>query len=260
MNLLQFVSVFGGILLLDLILSGDNALVIGVAAAGLPRRQRWYALLVGGTGAIILRILLTTLAAVVLNIPFLQSAGALFLVYVSVKLLLDRTQSASNPSAPNDAAFLSALRTIIIADVTMSLDNILAVGALSNGDLLPLVFGLLISISILLLGSAVISVIADRFEWLLYLAVVVLGWTSATMVHDDLYALGKNHSFTWLHTLGTVKLFFNQSLLQVILTVLMWLAIAGFYLFFAYRRTRKRPQQKPAPSPSKEMLRDASRL
>jgi|GEM_PF-904461 YjbE family integral membrane protein len=255
----QFVSVLGGILLLDLILSGDNALVIGVAAAGLPRHQRWYALLIGGAGAIALRILLTALASVVLNIPFLQSIGALFLVYISVNLLLDRTQPASNLSKPGDVAFLSALRTIIIADVTMSLDNILAVGALSNGDLLPLIFGLLFSISILLVGSAFISVIAERFEWLLYLAVLVLGWTSAAMIHDDLFALGRYHSFAWLRTLGSIKLPLNQTLLQLILAVLMWLAIAVFYFYFKHRGANARSREKAVSSSSENMAQDASR-
>ncbi len=257
----QFVSVLGGILLLDLILSGDNALVIGVAAAGLPRQQRWYALLLGGAGAIALRILLTALASVVLNIPFLQSIGALFLVYVSVKLMLDRAQPAADLSKPNDTAFFSALRTIIIADVTMSLDNILAVGALANGDLLPLIFGLLFSISILLLGSAFISVIAERFEWLLYLAVVVLGWTSATMIHDDLlFYLGKYASFAWLLMLDHIKLLFNQTLLDLVLAALMWLAIAGFYLYFRRRRAPARQGEKSTSSSPEEKERDASPL
>jgi YjbE family integral membrane protein len=256
----QFVSVLGGILLLDLILSGDNALVIGVAAAGLPRHQRWYALLIGGAGAIALRILLTALASVVLNIPFLQSIGALFLVYISVNLLLDRTQPASNLSKPSDGAFLSALRTIIIADVTMSLDNILAVGALSNGDLLPLVFGLLLSISILLVGSAFISVIAERFEWLLYLAVFVLGWTSATMIHDDLFNLGNYPGFGWLRVLGNIQVpLLHRTLLLLILAILMWLAIAGFYLYFKHRGANARSREKPASSSSENMLKDASR-
>ncbi len=257
----QFVSVLGGILLLDLILSGDNALVIGVAAASLPRHQRWYALLLGGAGAITLRIFLTALASLLLNIPFLQSIGGLFLVYISVKLLLDRTQPTSDPSRPGDTAFLSALRTIIIADVTMSLDNILAVGALSNGDLLPLVFGLLLSISILLVGSAFISVIAERFEWLLYLAVFVLGWTSATMVHDDLFNLGNYYSVAWLQTLGSTKLpFLSQSWLQLILAILMWLAIVGFYLYFRRRRAPARQREKTTSSSPEEMEKDASPL
>jgi YjbE family integral membrane protein len=257
----QFVSVLGGILLLDLILSGDNALVIGVAAASLSRQQRWYALLIGGAGAIVLRILLTALASVVLNIPFLQSIGALFLVYVSVKLLLDHTHPVSDLSKPHDTAFFSALRTIIIADVTMSLDNILAVGALSNGELLPLVFGLLFSISILLVGSAVISVIAERFEWLLYLAVIVLGWTSAAMIHDDLFALGKYQSFAWLRTLGNIKVpLLHQTLLLLILAVLMWLAITGFYLYFRRHRTQARQQEKTTSSSPEEKEKDASRL
>ena len=259
MTSFQFWSVLGGILLLDLILSGDNALVIGVAAAGLPRRQRWTALLLGGAGAILLRIVLTALASLVLNIPFLQSIGALFLVYVSVKLLLDRDQPASDTSKPGDAAFWDAFRTIIIADVTMSLDNILAVGALSNGKLLPLTIGLLFSITILLLGSAVISVVAERFEWLLYLAVIVLGWTSATMIHDDLLnILGRVRSFSWLYTLD-IRLPLNQTLLQLILTFIMWLVIAGLYLFFTRRRRRSNKQEKPTPTPSREVVKDASR-
>ncbi|HEY4388527.1 MAG TPA: YjbE family putative metal transport protein, partial [Ktedonobacteraceae bacterium] len=198
MNLLVLGSSIGGILLLDLLLSGDNVLVIGAAAAGLARRERWYAITIGGVAAMLLRILFTVLASVILNISFIQTIGAIVLLYLAQKLLQERSQSeieqqnetssSKFSKRPSDqkSAFFSALLTILVADATMSLDNILAVGALANGEIVPLVVGLIGSITVLLLGSALVSVLVERLGWILDIAALILGWTSATMIHDDL--------------------------------------------------------------------------
>jgi YjbE family integral membrane protein len=205
MNMFLFVSMTGEILLLDLLLSGDNALVIGVAAAGLARRQRWYAIAVGGAMAMLLRILFTALASTLLNIPFIQTIGAGVLLYLACNLLQQRTQIGAHvitqqlgessvpgtrqPLSRFSNAFLSALLNILIADVTMSLDNILAVGALANGEVFPLLIGLVGSIIVLMLGSAIVSILVERLRWLLDVAALILAWTSATMIHDDLTLL-----------------------------------------------------------------------
>jgi YjbE family integral membrane protein len=206
--MLELLGAIGGIVLVDLALSGDNALVIGAAAAGLPRRQRTQAILLGGAGAIILRIVFAIAATLLLQLPFLQALGGLALLYIAARLLMERTgkheevvdeQAKLIPHARTDTqptnapGFTRALLTILVADVTMSLDNVLAIGALAQGELLVLVIGLLLSIALVLAGSALVANLIRRLPWLLDVAALVLGWTAASMVLHDL-RLGP-----WLH-------------------------------------------------------------
>jgi YjbE family integral membrane protein len=206
--MLELLGAIGGIVLVDLALSGDNALVIGAAAAGLPRRQRTQAILLGGAGAIILRIIFAIAATLLLQLPFLQALGGLALLYIAARLLMERTGKHEEvvdehakliPHARTDAqptnapGFTRALLTILVADVTMSLDNVLAIGALAQGELLVLVIGLLLSIALVLAGSALVANLIRRLPWLLDVAALVLGWTAASMVLHDL-RLGP-----WLH-------------------------------------------------------------
>ncbi len=192
--MLVLLSAIGSIILVDLLLSGDNALVIGAAAAGLPRRQRWLAILAGGAAAVVLRIVFSLLSTVLLNLPWLQTAGALVLLIIAIRLLADRKSKANEKEEQkiSDAqhhmqqGFVAAMLTILVADVTMSLDNILAVGAIANGDIPLLVIGLLISVAILLFGSAVIAEVVERLTLLLDAAALVLAWTGANMIIDDL--------------------------------------------------------------------------
>ncbi len=192
--MLVLLGAVGSIILVDLLLSGDNALVIGVAAAGLPRRQRWLAILVGGAAAILLRIVFSLLSTILLNLPWLQTAGAVVLLIIAIRLLADRKsnasekvgQEASNATQHVQQGLVAAMLTILVADVTMSLDNILAVGALANGNIPLLVVGLLISVAILLFGSALIAEVVGRLTLLLDVAALVLAWTGANMILDDL--------------------------------------------------------------------------
>lgn len=192
--MLEWLGPIGGIILVDLVLSGDNALVIGTAAAGLPRRQRWGAILLGGGGAIVLRIAFAIAATLLLQLPLLQAIGGLVLLGIAIRLLWDRshkrTSSQDDPhgrAAPVKQSFLAALLTILIADVTMSLDNVLAVGALAAGDLPILAVGLLFSIILLLIGSALISELVARLPWLLDVASLILAWTAAQMLLADIH-------------------------------------------------------------------------
>jgi len=242
-NIFAFVGTMGGIILLDIFLSGDNVLVIGAAAAGLTRRLRWYAIAAGGALAMALRILFTTLASFLLNVPFIQTLGAVILLYLAQKLLRERTSISIDEAAQpggftlpgtrvhlthfNDA-FVSALLTILVADVTMSLDNIIAVGALANGEILPLVVGLVGSITILMLGSAVVSVLIERFRWILDIAALILGWTSATMIHDDLTLLARSQHLVFLLALGQPTLPLGLSWLLIVLAG----GTVGFIIFF----------------------------
>ena len=188
--MLEALSAIAGIVLVDLTLSGDNALVIGAAASGLPSKQRRLAILLGGGGAIVLRILFATLATLLLRLPLLQAAGGLLLLVIAARLLAGREEHG--PSRADDTSqpaaqrgLVAALVTITLADVTMSLDNILAVGALAAGHIPLLIVGLLLSIALVLAGSALVAALIRRLPWLLDLAALVLGWTSAGMLLED---------------------------------------------------------------------------
>ncbi len=202
--MLEVLGIIGGIVLVDLVLSGDNALVIGAAAASLPRQQRYAAILAGGIGAIVLRILFTLAAALLLQLPLLQAIGGILLIAIAIKLLHDRERDLKKHAAASEATpeaesasadsgmkqgvqrgFVSALLTIIVADVTMSLDNVLAVAALASEHIPLLIGGLLLSILILLVGSALVAELINRLPWLLDVAALVLGWTASNMILHD---------------------------------------------------------------------------
>lgn len=199
--MLQILGTIGGIILADLVLSGDNALVIGAAAAGLPRRQRIMAIASGGAAAVALRITFTIIAALLLQLPLLQAIGGLVLIAIAIKLLADRETAEGESekpgappverelevvSAPHPRGFIAALFTIMIADVTMSLDNVLAVAALAGENIPLLIAGLVASILILMTGSALVAELISRLPWILDLAALVLAWTAANMVLHDL--------------------------------------------------------------------------
>ena len=207
--MIAFLGAVGGIVLVDLVLSGDNALVIGAAAAGLPSRQRWLAILLGGGGAVILRITFAFLATLLLRLPLLQAIGGIVLLFIAIKLLADRNKkqpSEQTKEVSGDThskrtlstqGFMGAMLTIVVADVTMSLDNVLAVGALAHGYLLVLAAGILLSIVLLLLGSALVASLIGRLPWLLDVAALVLAWTGANMILDDLRLGPVLEGFPW---------------------------------------------------------------
>ncbi|HWS83809.1 MAG TPA: YjbE family putative metal transport protein, partial [Ktedonobacteraceae bacterium] len=189
-----------GIVLIDLVLSGDNAIVIGAAAAALPPRQRLTAVVVGGGGAIILRIFFTLAASVLLQLPYLGVVGGIILLVIAIRLLTDcssilyhskqKTALAGEQADPDtdvvapksdSMGLLMAIFTILVADVMMSLDNVLAVAGLAGGNLILLVAGLALSITILLTGSALVAILITRLPWLLDIACLIVGWTAANI-------------------------------------------------------------------------------
>ncbi|GCE30766.1 hypothetical protein KDA_62500 [Dictyobacter alpinus] len=206
---MPWITAIGGIVLSDLVLSGDNALIIGAAAAGLPRGQRGWAIVIGGGGAIILRILFAIAATKLLQVPLLGAFGGLILLVIAIRLLLDRSKESkkSDTEKQHDQEVLTqkgasslwaSLATILIADATMSLDNILAVGALAEGNIPFLVIGLILSIAILLAGSSLIANLMDRLPWLLDVACMVLAWTAAHILLGDDSLQGFFDSLPWL--------------------------------------------------------------
>lgn len=195
---MEVLSALGGIILVDLLLSGDNALVIGTAASVLPRRQRWMAIVLGGVGAVILRIAFAFIATLLLQLPLLQAIGGCVLLIIAVRLLADRKhkvaeqgegKAAGELSGPGKAArsgLMGVILTVLVADVTMSLDNVLAVGALADGNLPLLAAGILLSIIVLLFGSVIVSELVRRVSILLDIAALVLAWTGANMILSDI--------------------------------------------------------------------------
>jgi YjbE family integral membrane protein len=193
----EWLGALGGIVLVDLALSGDNALVIGAAAANLPESKRRAAIMLGGVMAIVLRVALGTAATLLLGIPLLQTVGGAVLLIIAVRILAarkktidtdDTERSHHKPEAHGTGtsySFTGALATILVADVTMSLDNVLAVGALAAGNLPLLALGLLLSMSLLLVGSTLVARLIDRMTWLLDAAALVLGWTAAHLILED---------------------------------------------------------------------------
>ena len=171
------------IIIIDLVLSGDNAVVIGMAAGRLPTEQRRKAIIWGGAGAVGLRILFTIMASLLLGVPLLQAIGALLLLYIAFKLLKPAHDAGPNIREAN--SFGEALKTIILADVIMSLDNILAVGGAASGHIWLLIFGLMLSIPILLFGSNLIANMINRFPALNYFGAGILVVTAVRMFFHD---------------------------------------------------------------------------
>jgi YjbE family integral membrane protein len=180
--LAELLSKIFGIVVIDLVLSGDNAVVIGMAARRLSERNRRRAILVGGAGAIGLRIVFTALAALLLDIPYLQAGGGVLLLWIAARLVRPQQHGANVDEA---GSLGEAIRTIILADLVMSLDNILAVGGAADGELWLLLFGLTLSIPIILFGSDLVARLLGRFPILVFVGAVVLVWTAVRMILED---------------------------------------------------------------------------
>jgi YjbE family integral membrane protein len=179
---MEFWSAVASIVLIDLVLSGDNALVIGMAARGLPTRQRRQAIVAGGIAAAVLRIALTAVAALLLGIPGLRAVGGLLLLWIAFRLLKKDDGHGSERAA---GSLRQAVLTILVADVVMSLDNVLGVAGASHGDLMLLLFGLALSVAVLMVGGSLVASLVNRFWWLTYLGSAVIAWTGAGLVLED---------------------------------------------------------------------------
>lgn len=180
---MHFLSSVLRIVLIDLVLSGDNAVVIGMAAHRLPPRKRGLAIFFGGSAAIGLRITLTVIAAFLLGITGLQVLGGLLLIWIGFKLLKEEEESHEGVKVA--ASMREAILTILIADFIMSMDNVLGVAGASEGDVRLLVFGLILSMAILMWMGSLVASLINRFWWLSYAGSAVIAWTGATMIFED---------------------------------------------------------------------------
>jgi YjbE family integral membrane protein len=179
----ELLSAVLSIVVIDLVLSGDNAVVIGMAARRLSPENRRKAIIFGGAGAIGLRILFTALATLLLGIPGLQAIGGVLLFYIAFKLIRPHEPEGHNIKEAGNLR--EAIQTIILADVVMSLDNVLAVGGAAHGNLELLIFGLLLSIPIILFGSELVARLMGRFPAFIYVGVFVLVHAAVSMILHD---------------------------------------------------------------------------
>ncbi|MFZ5816690.1 MAG: TerC family protein [Bacillota bacterium] len=171
------------VILIDLVLSGDNALVIGMACANLPARQRRAGILCGALAAIALRICLAAGAATLLQVPWLQAAGGLLLLWIAYKL--SRGEPEGGHRVAPATGLWQAVRTIALADLVMSVDNVLAVGGVARGNIGLLLFGLGLTIPIIIGGSTLVAALLRLAPWLVHAGAAVLAWTAGVMVTED---------------------------------------------------------------------------
>ncbi|MEO8121255.1 MAG: TerC family protein [Rhodoferax sp.] len=178
----------GQIIMIDILLGGDNAVVIALACRQLPKHLRLKGILWGTAGAIVLRVILIAFALTLLAVPYLKLVGAALLLWIGVKLLVPEEEGHSNIQGSDK--LWAAVKTVIIADLVMSIDNVIAIAGVATSaggqHQLPLViFGLLVSIPIIIWGSQLVLKLMDRFPIIIMIGGMLLGWIAGTMGHTD---------------------------------------------------------------------------
>jgi YjbE family integral membrane protein len=186
----QFLSALAAIIVIDLVLAGDNAIVIALAARTLPAELQKKAIVWGTLGAIVVRVIMTLVVVWLLSVPWLRLAGGVLLIWIAFKLLAeekDDEEGREVTDAPTGTgtSFGSAIRTIVVADAVMGLDNVLGVAGAAKGSFLLVVLGLAISIPIMIWGSTLILKWVERFPVIIYVGAGVLAWTAAAMIHHE---------------------------------------------------------------------------
>ncbi len=187
----------------NIVLSGDNAVVIALACRSLPQQQQKKAIFFGSLAAIVLRVILTVVAVELLKAPYLKLAGALLLLWIGVQLLLPEDGHGEGQAA--HSGLMAAIKTILIADLVMSLDNVIAVAAAAKGSMLLLVLGLLISIPLIIFGSTLLLRVMERFPIIITLGAGLLGYVAGDMaVSDPVVKDWVNANAGYLHWLTPV--------------------------------------------------------
>ncbi|MFN8636769.1 MAG: TerC family protein [Chloroflexota bacterium] len=217
------------IILINLVLSGDNAVVIGMAAHRLPQRQRRMAIFLGSAAAILLRVVLTAVATLLLQLSWIRLIGGAMLLWIAFKLLEEEEEVHEGTGRAE--GFYEAISTIIVADFVMSVDNILGVAAAAHGDLALLIFGLAFSMVVVMIGGSLIASMIDRFWWLAYLGSAVIAWTGAEMMFEDSIVEG---------------LVGEPTLATYVLIAAMMLSVLGVaHYFHRHRPKMRRLSQQP---------------
>lgn len=180
---MQFMSSLFSIIIIDLILAGDNAVVIAMAVRSLPQKQRLKGILYGSLAAVALRVIFTFFVAHLLVFNYIKLAGGLVIIWIGIKLFVEDEEAAA---IHKEAASLwHAVRLIVIADITMALDNMLAVGAASHGNLYLLIFGLGLSIPFVVFASSLLSMLMEKYPVIIYIGAALLGKIGGEMIITD---------------------------------------------------------------------------
>ncbi|OUM04100.1 TerC family protein [Variovorax sp. JS1663] len=185
------------IILINIVLSGDNAVVIAMASRSLPPAQQKKAIIFGSVGAIVLRVVLTFFAVYLLTLPYLKLVGAALLFWIGIGLLKGEDDEGE---LEGHSGLAAAIKTIVLADLVMSLDNVVGVAAAAKGNVPLLVFGLVISIPLIIFGSTLILKLMDRFPIIIVLGAALLGWVAGEMAVSDPAIAGFMADYHTLHT------------------------------------------------------------
>ncbi|MET3178280.1 integral membrane protein, YjbE family [Variovorax sp. YR750] len=236
----EFWVAVGQIIMIDILLGGDNAVVIALACRKLPAHQRTQGILWGTAGAIVLRVILIFFALTLLAIPFLKLVGAILLVWIGVKLLAPEHDDGHGNISGSDKLW-GAVKTVIVADLVMSVDNVIAIAGAAQGagdsHQMPLViFGLLVSIPIIVWGSQLVIKLMDRFPMIITAGGMLLGWIAGTMAVSD-PALANTAAWTWVPKLpqtDTIKYAAGVIGALLVLVIGKWVAA---------RHARSKPEE-----------------
>jgi YjbE family integral membrane protein len=177
-----FWGAVGKIVLSNVVLSGDNAVVIAMASRNLPDRLRHRAILFGSLGAVLLRVAFCAVIGLLLGVPYLKLAGGLLLLWIGIKLVMDEEGSADVRA---HATLWAAISTIVVADAVMSLDNAIAIAAAARGNFALITIGLLLSVPIIMLGAGLISRLLDRYSWMGLAGAALIGWIAGEVIAGD---------------------------------------------------------------------------
>ena len=173
------------IVAIDIVLGGDNAIIIALACRNLPKKQKRLGILWGTAGAITLRVILVFFASALMTMPGLRLIGGVLLLWIGIKLLTDHTDDDLEGKIAEKGSLIGAIQTIIIADFVMSLDNTLAIAAASKGSMFLVVFGLVVSVPIIIGGSAIILKMMERYPFIITFGAGLLGWLGGDLIAND---------------------------------------------------------------------------
>jgi YjbE family integral membrane protein len=170
------------IMWINILLSGDNAVVIALACRGLPEGQRKWGIILGAGVAIVLRIIFTGIVATLMNLPWLKLIGALLLFWIAVQLLVENTDEND---IKESHTIWGAVRVVAIADLVMSLDNVVAIAAAAGGNWTLIIIGLGISIPLIVFGAQLVILMLERWPWLVWVGAALLGWVAGELIVDE---------------------------------------------------------------------------
>jgi YjbE family integral membrane protein len=209
------------IVILDLTLAGDNALVIAMAVRTLPRRQQFWGRIWGSIGAVGLRLVFITIITYLLKIPLLQFVGGLLLIWIALKLVRQSAAGDGEGHVRQGSSLMEAIWVIIVADVVMSLDNVLAVAGAAHGNLLLVVFGIALSLPLVVWGSGILARLMVRYPWIIWIGGGILGYVAGEMMLKDFWIAA------WLGDFARVLHYPLPIVLALGLTALGWWSSQG---------------------------------